>query len=239
MPEQYANNSASTLSAGINNSVTSLAVASASTFPTLPSFRIRIDDEAMLVTAVAGTTYTVTRGIEGTAAASHSSGAIVRHVITAGALAGMGGWTEVIKASDETVSGSTSLQDDNELLFTPASGTFYEVEVDLIYASPVGGSTPDIVVSVGEDATGTRGTFIGYGLNNGESAANATVMSSDNTVATVNFGTAAAGAKHLVRLRGWLLGNGGTFKVRWAQRIVNNTTVVYANSRLRYRSLAS
>lgn len=236
MPEKYANDAASTLNAGINNSVTSLVVVSAATFPALPSFRIRIDDEAMLVTAVAGTTFTVTRAIEGTAAASHSTAAAVYHVLTAGALTGVGGWTEIIKASDETVTGSTTLQDDNELFFTTESGVFYEVELDIIYACPVGGATPDIIVAFGEDSTATRGVIQGRGYSNGDVQQNVQALT-DNTTSNINFGGAAT--KRIVRFSGWILGNGGTFKFRWAQRINNQATIVYANSRLRYRSMAS
>jgi len=50
-------------------------------------FRIVIDSEVMIVTAGAsGTSWTVTRGAEGSTAATHSSGASVYHYLTAGAL---------------------------------------------------------------------------------------------------------------------------------------------------------
>jgi hypothetical protein len=85
--EQFVNGSSqTTLSASITSSATSLTVASASGFPTVPQFRIRIEDELLLVTAVSGTTWTVQRGVEGTAAVSHTSGLSVNWVFTAGAL---------------------------------------------------------------------------------------------------------------------------------------------------------
>ena len=84
--EQFSNNAQTTLSGGIDNVVTSLTVASASGFPTSGNFRIIIDGEILLVTAVSGTTFTVTRGAEGTAATSHGSGSSVTHVITAASL---------------------------------------------------------------------------------------------------------------------------------------------------------
>jgi Tfp pilus assembly protein PilX len=60
-----------TLSGAINASQTTLSVASASGFPTT-AFRIRIDDEQMNVTGGFGTnTWTVTRGANGTTAATH------------------------------------------------------------------------------------------------------------------------------------------------------------------------
>src|SRR4051812_13305340 len=86
MTEQFANNAASTLSGGISAGATSLTVASASSFPGSGNFRIIIDSEIFLVTAVAGTTFTVTPGYESTAQASHGSGAAVTHVCTAGVM---------------------------------------------------------------------------------------------------------------------------------------------------------
>lgn len=80
--EQYANDASTTLNGSINNSVTSLVVTSATPFPGVPNFRLKIESELMLVTAVSGTTFTVTRGIEGTAAASHADLTPTYHVMT-------------------------------------------------------------------------------------------------------------------------------------------------------------
>ena len=67
----------STLSSGINASVTSLTIASASSFPT--SGRIQIGSELIIYTGVTSNTLTgLTRGALGTTAAIHSSGAEVR-----------------------------------------------------------------------------------------------------------------------------------------------------------------
>ncbi len=84
--EKYTNDATTTLASGINNSVTSLSVSSATGFPTSGNFRIKIGSEIILVTAVSGTTFTVTRGQESTTGASHSGGDPVTHVLTAGAL---------------------------------------------------------------------------------------------------------------------------------------------------------
>lgn len=71
--EQLATNPISTLNGAINNSVTSLTVTSGASFPATGTFRIRINDEIMKVTSVAGTTFTVVRAQEGTTAASHAN----------------------------------------------------------------------------------------------------------------------------------------------------------------------
>ena len=62
-----------TLTSAITAAQTSLSVASTGGFPN-SQFKIRIDDEVMTVTGGYGTTsWTVTRGVSGTTAASHSS----------------------------------------------------------------------------------------------------------------------------------------------------------------------
>lgn len=73
----------------IDSAAASLVVAAwTSPLPSTGTFRIRIDDELIQVASVAGTTLgTLTRGIEGTAAAAHSNGAAVSIVLTAGGLA--------------------------------------------------------------------------------------------------------------------------------------------------------
>lgn len=81
--EVFANNASSTLSAAISTTNgTSLSVNSAASFPTTGNFRIIIDSEIMLVTAVSGTTFTVVRGQEGTTAATHLVNAAVTHILT-------------------------------------------------------------------------------------------------------------------------------------------------------------
>lgn len=87
MAEQFTNDIQTALSSGIDASTTSIPVVSATGFPTSAQYRIRSDNEIMLVTAGAGTTtWTAARGAEGTTAASHSNGTAVHHVLTAGAL---------------------------------------------------------------------------------------------------------------------------------------------------------
>lgn len=111
--EQFANNASSTLNGGINNLVTSLIVQSAVLFPTQGQFRILIDSELMLVTAVAGTTFTVTRGAEGTSAVSHSNGVPVTHILTAAALNQITGLTAPTQGTIRTVSANTTIDSPN------------------------------------------------------------------------------------------------------------------------------
>ncbi len=81
--EQYANHGGTTLSAAMDATQTSLPITSATGLPGRPQYRVRVDDEIMLVTGGAGTTtQTVTRGVEGTTAATHNNGVAVNHVLT-------------------------------------------------------------------------------------------------------------------------------------------------------------
>jgi hypothetical protein len=67
-----------TLSSTINSSTTTVQVQSAAGFPATGQFFIRVEQEAMLVTAGAGTTtWTVTRAAAGTTAAQHAGGTTV------------------------------------------------------------------------------------------------------------------------------------------------------------------
>jgi hypothetical protein len=84
--ERFANKASTTLAAGIGSGDLSLTVASAALFPTSGQFRIIIENEILLVSAVAGTTFTVARGQEGTTATSHGSGMPVTCILTAAAV---------------------------------------------------------------------------------------------------------------------------------------------------------
>jgi hypothetical protein len=86
MVEQYENNYSTQLNGAIDSDDTTIVVDAAPVTMT-GSFRIKIDNELILVGSVSGTSFTgCTRGVEGTTAASHSDNAIVKHVLTADAL---------------------------------------------------------------------------------------------------------------------------------------------------------
>lgn len=83
--EKISNNAQTTLAADITTTTaTAITVTSGSSFPPLPQFRILIDSEILLVTGVSGTTWTVTRGVEGSTAATHSNGAEIYGLLTKG-----------------------------------------------------------------------------------------------------------------------------------------------------------
>lgn len=76
-----------TLSSGVNASDTTLTVSSTTGYPTAPFTialeRGTVNEEVVLCTAKSGTTFTVTRGYDGTTGKSHSSGAAVEHTTSA------------------------------------------------------------------------------------------------------------------------------------------------------------
>lgn len=84
----YANAPATTLTSGISSSATSITVASVTSLPITFPFTLIIDrgeatEEVVEVTAGAGTTLTVTRGVDGTTAFAHALNAVVEHGISA------------------------------------------------------------------------------------------------------------------------------------------------------------
>lgn len=85
--ERLGNDFATTLTAAITTvGQTAITVASGTGSPSV-NFRVRIDDELILVTNKGGgTNWTIERGLEGTTAATHLNGADVVHVLTAGSL---------------------------------------------------------------------------------------------------------------------------------------------------------
>lgn len=87
MAENFANDVSGLLSAAIANGTdTTVNMQSATGFPAV-NFRIRIDNEYMLVTSLGtGLNWTVTRAIEGTTGVAHSNGAPVYQIVTVGGL---------------------------------------------------------------------------------------------------------------------------------------------------------
>lgn len=86
MSENVSNDVATALNGAITNSATAITTLGASGFPSA-NFRVRVEDEIMLVTSTgAGTNWTVVRAQEGTAGVAHSSAVPVVHVLTAAGL---------------------------------------------------------------------------------------------------------------------------------------------------------
>lgn len=77
-----------TISSGITDAATSVTVAAATGFPSSTPWTAIIDkgtanEEIVEVTGVAGTTLTITRGVDGSTGVAHSSGAAFQHGVSA------------------------------------------------------------------------------------------------------------------------------------------------------------
>ena len=70
--EQFTNEGGANLNGAITSSATSITVKTTANIPSSGTFRARIDDEYLKVTAVSGLTWTVVRADGGSTAASHA-----------------------------------------------------------------------------------------------------------------------------------------------------------------------
>lgn len=178
-----------TLVGSINNVVASMVVGSVSGFPTSYPYSLAINsgevsEEIVTVTNAVSTTLTIVRGEDGTAAASHISGAPVIHVITARDVSepqvhmeastnvhGLSGGAAVVGTSqsqtltNKTISGAT-----NTLTNLPAAnvtGTFSSLTtsgnvtaVDGIFSDDI---TVDAITTTGSVSVGGNLTVTGTG----------------------------------------------------------------------------
>lgn len=178
MARKYSNVSkVMSLTAGINNSVTSLTVNDASGLPVTFPYAIAVDYESatveiMLVTNAAGNVLTVTRGQEDTSAQSHSTGAVVVHVATALDLQnaddhhnasqnvhGLSGGAAVVgTTTSQTLTNKTISGASNTLSAIPGSALTGAITVSTIPVANVTGDWPIDTRSTGSIPVDTRTT---------------------------------------------------------------------------------
>lgn len=84
--QQFANQVKTYLAVPLQPTDLALTIVPVANAPSTGEFRVRIGLELLIVTAVVGTTWTVTRGAEGTTAVAHPQNSPVTVVLTAGAL---------------------------------------------------------------------------------------------------------------------------------------------------------
>lgn len=149
-------------------------------------------------------------------------------------------FTETItKASDETVTNSTTLQDDDELQFSVTAGSYF-IELLVKYSDTDG--THDILWNIQCSAGTMTGTIRSIGLNASnaiqaleEAIVGATAAPSDRA-----WGAAATIRTGRIELMVTFT-NDCTFKYRWCQNTggAATSTVVESGSILRYQSLGT
>lgn len=238
MTEHLSNDFSTTLNGSINNSTTTVNVNSSTGAPAA-NFRVRVDDELMLVTSTGtGLNWTVTRGIESTTAATHSDLAPLAHVITKGGLDQYlsenyvplplslpTAWTVVKKTADESVTSSTTLQDDDTLQLAVSANTKYAMRMT-VYGSFGAGAVKWRITG---PTSPTYVTIVSHFWSNADIQYSA-FQSSDVT----DGGTNTFYTHHIVLHNG---ANAGTVKFTWAQNVSNGAaSTIKAGSTLEWMS---
>jgi hypothetical protein len=147
-------------------------------------------------------------------------------------------YTFVRKPSDETVTSSTSLQDDNDLFVSVAANATYWVDGFIIYS---GSDVADINAGWSAPA----GATFDWALNTGDNTATSANMPiyrlSSLVTDTIFVGCIGSTLRLSAPLTGVLVtaGTSGTLRFRWAQLASNATaSTVRAGSFLRLTRLA-
>lgn len=174
-----------TLVGNITNSTTSMVVGATVGYPSITPYVLAVDynaaaEELVLVTGISGTTLTITRGYNGTTGVSHTTGAVIRHVIIAQDLTdmsdhnfastGVHGATSAVvgkddvqtltnKTIDYTANTITNLPTYNPaLVFNAQTGTTYTLIasdapklVTLNNSNPITLTVPPSVFTVGQE----------------------------------------------------------------------------------------
>lgn len=141
-------------------------------------------------------------------------------------------WTLVKKSADETLATSTTLQNDDHLLFAVSANTKYAFRLALFINTP---AAADYKYTFTGPASPT---LIQFGHN--DIAGDST---SDVEVSAAGFGTSinvsAASTVHIAEIHGVLQNgaNAGTVTLQWAQLASSGTTTVYAGSYLEWMQI--
>ncbi len=157
MTERYTNDAETTLAVAMLAGDLTLTVATVTGFPTAGNFRIRIDNEILLVTGVSGTAWTATRAAEPVrgvqTAAAHAVGATVTHLITAASLA--------LVAAAEPAGSDTQVQFNSSSAFGASADLTFVSGTKSLY---VGASLSGAIYASEVDVTIVRETNAAQGL---------------------------------------------------------------------------
>lgn len=144
----------------------------------------------------------------------------------------------VIKASDESVTSSTTLQSDDHLFAPVFANTYYWVWCVIFYTGS--GLTTEGDMKINWNApSGSTFNWVSDGLGSGATSSVSTL--SRNAQGLGNSpAPGTVGSDTVAPIKGLLLtgGNAGTLQLTWAQNVSSTTaTTVYANSTLLVRRL--
>lgn len=178
-----------TLQSGVTASTPSITVDAVAGLPGTTPFTLAVDygaaqQELVEVTAVSGTTLTVTRGIDGTSGSPHSAGAVVKHVASARDFAEPQAHlsaTGSVHGVAGTLVGTTDAQSLDNKVFVSTSGSTVPVKV-----RPKSGQTGTVfavenaagslqVASIAHDGTTATGALTANGSVSATASSAATV----------------------------------------------------------------
>lgn len=139
---------------------------------------------------------------------------------------GIGGVLFARKSANQSITNSTTLQDDTHLQFTVAGSAIYRVEGLLIF----NGATSGGGMRIGWSAPPLSSfDWIATGQNTGATATAGSVITNAQNLSSNNYGLGTIGTSTnmTAAVRGLLQTgtNGGTFKLQWAQALANATAV--------------
>ena len=230
---------ATTLTASINNSDTSITVAAATGFPSSFPWTAVIDydttdEELVEVTAASGTTLTVTRGVDGTSGKAHGSGAKFRHAASG---------RDFDEANAHVNDTSTDVHSQYVLKsLVDAKGDLIAASADNTPARLAVGTNNYVLTAASGESTGLKYSNILTNLINlsPEERANVVASAATGTInidvltASVWFYTSDASANHTINFRGdsgttlsSLLTVGDSISVMWL--VTNGSTPYYPN----------
>jgi hypothetical protein len=142
--------------------------------------------------------------------------------------------TQIRKSSNETVTSSAALQDDDELTFSIGANETWIVQVHFTYTTN-SSATPDIRVGLNNSATGATCVYSATDIAHaGNLAAGSTACNTAIILATTATGTKGGVLTGTVTSGG----GSGTVVFRWGQGTsdgTNGTTVVAGSSLLAYK----
>lgn len=158
------------------------------------------------------------------------------------AVVAAGSGNTITKSADESVTNSTTLQDDDDFQFAVDANGLYEIEVIIISEHTSNGSpkaqfkVPSLKTSVTEELiNGVPSTSGG-----GSSPIFIPVTTSNTTAYQIGSGNCPQETPDQIYLKGMLRigGTGGTCKLRWAQLVGDATATKFlAGSYLKYTKL--
>lgn len=144
--------------------------------------------------------------------------------------------TEIIKASDEAVTSSTTLQNDNDFAFTLVAGATYQFWGAIFYDGEFNNGNLKATWTL------PAGTSITWAMNGPATGGAAAYASDGVTSGNITVGTyGTGGSKTTASIKGLLVTTttAGTAQFQWAQSVSRPTaTTVYARSWINLRRVA-